>query len=142
MNYESVIRFWVGCICITFFCILKLDFSLTCKDKHIIYVAQCQICHQSVTLKEDTYFGQTVTPFHIRTNGHRGKFVIDDNKLYQKSALSMHCFLVHKQNFSLDVFKLGIVKKVKPVDLDREESRYTIKYRTKTFGLNRIDVVK
>ena len=28
-------------------------------------------------LKEDAYFGQTVTPMHIRMNGHRSKFKID-----------------------------------------------------------------
>jgi hypothetical protein len=53
---------------------LQLDRSLTCKHKHIIYVAQCQLCSQEDG-REDKYFGQTLTPFHTRLNGHRNKFV-------------------------------------------------------------------
>ena len=72
--------------------VVNLDFRLSCKDKNIVYVAQCQICSNLPgTLKEDTYFGQTVTSMHTRINGHRNKFVIDDRLEYEKSALSMHC---------------------------------------------------
>ena len=55
----------------------------------------------------------------------------------------MHCFLAHKSSFSLSFYKLGIVKKVKPLDLDREEARLRLidKFRTKIWGLNRIVVV-
>ena len=49
---------------------------------------------------------------HTRMNGHRNKFVIDDTLEFEKSALSMHCFLVHKNEFSMTYFKLGIVKKL------------------------------
>ena len=72
--------------------VVNLDFRLSCKDKNIVYVAQCQICSNLPgSLKEDTYFGQTVTSMHTRINGHRNKFVIDDRLEYEKSALSMHC---------------------------------------------------
>ena len=73
---------------------------------------------KSGILKEDTYFGQTVTPMHVRMNGHRNKFIIDDRLAFEKSALSMHCFLEHKNKFSTEYFKLGIVKKVRPIDLE------------------------
>ncbi len=120
---------------------LKLDFNLTCKDSGIIYVAQCQICYKLPNkLKEDTYIGQSVTPMHIRMNGHRNKFKIDNALSFEMSALSMHSFLVHKSDFSMDNFKLGIVKKVRPNDLDREESIFVNNYRTKISGLNRIVV--
>ena len=122
---------------------LKLDFNLTCKDSGIIYVAQCQICNKlSSKLKEDTYLGQSVTPMHIRMNGHRNKFKIDSALAFEKSALSMHSFLVHKSDFSMNNFKLGIVKKVRPNDLDREEDNIVDKFRTKIWGLNRIVVVR
>ena len=93
-------------------------------------------------LKEDSYFGQTVTPMHIRMNGHRNKFKIDSLLTFEKSALSMHCFLEHKTEFNMKLFKLGLVKKVRPVDLDREESKLINRYRTNIWGLNRIVVVR
>ena len=118
---------------------LNLDESLTCKDKHIIYVAQCQQC-SAIEGSEDTYFGQTLTPFHIRLNGHRNKFNIDDRALYEHSALSMHCYDVHRDTFSFDCFKFGIVKKTKPSLLDREEARFCTKFRTNVWGLNRMEI--
>ena len=122
---------------------LRLDYRLNCKSSGIIYIAQCTLCSNSPQkLKEDTYFGQTVSPMHVRMNGHRSKFKIDSTLTYEKSALSMHCFLAHKSSFSMSFYKLGIVKKVKPVDLDREEARLIDKFRTKIWGLNRIVVVR
>ena len=118
---------------------LQLDRSLTCKDKHVIYVAQCQLCSQEDG-REDTYFGQTLTPFHTRLNGHRNKFVIDDRALYEHSALSMHCYTEHRHNFSFETFKFGIVKKTKPILLDREESRFCTKFKTNVWGLNRMEI--
>ena len=104
---------------------------------------KCQICSaKSEKLKEDTYFGQTVTPMHIRMNGHRSKFVIDNQLLFEKSALSMHCFLEHKNDFSMKYFKLGIIKKVRPVELDREENFFINRFRTNIWGINRIVVVR
>ena len=122
---------------------LNLDFKLTCKDSDIIYLAQCQICCKIPRkLKDDSYLGQSITPMHIRMNGHRSKFKIDNALTFEKSALSMHCFLAHKSEFSMKYFKLGIVKKVRPLDLDREEDKLINRFRTKIWGLNRIVVVR
>jgi hypothetical protein len=122
---------------------LQLDFSLTCKDKDILYFAQCQTCHDSPDgSREDGYFGQSVTPFHVRMNGHRNKFKINSDKSYEKSALSMHCFLKHQSDFNMGHFKLGIVKTVRPIDLDREENKLITKFRTNILGLNRIVVIR
>ena len=116
---------------------------MCCKDKHVIYLAQCQICNRKLeTIKDDSYFGQTVIEMHLRMNLHRDKFIIDDRLLFEKSALSMHCYLEHKKKFSMKHFKLGSVKKVRPTDLDREENNLIQKHRTKIWGLNRIVVVK
>ena len=113
------------------------------KNNNIIYIAQCQICAKGPgILKDDTYFGQTITPMHKRMNGHREKFCIDSRLKFEKSALSMHCFLKHKDKFSMEFFKLGIIKKVRPLDLDREEDKFIFNYRTKIMGLNRIVVVR
>ena len=118
---------------------LQLDRTLTCKDKHIIYIAQCQRCNRDDG-REDTYFGQTLTQFHTRLNGHRHKFVIDERAIYEHSALSMHCYTEHRNNFSFDCFKFGIVKKTKPTLLDREEARFCTKFKTNVWGLNRMEI--
>ena len=116
---------------------LFIDQSLTCKDNNVIYVAQCTICQDN-----GTYFGQTVNAFHIRMNGHRSHFKIDSSLTFEKSALSMHAFLLHKDNFDMKIFKLGIVKKVNPTYLDREEDFFISRFRTNIFGLNRIVVTR
>ena len=116
---------------------LFLDQGLTCKDNNVIYVAQCSICSDN-----NTYFGQTVNPFHIRMNGHRSHFKIDSSLSFEKSALSMHAFLSHKDCFSMNIYKLGIVKKVSPMNLDREEDFFIAKFRTNVFGLNRMVVTR
>ena len=75
-------------------------------------------------------------------NGHRNKFKIDNELSFEKPALSMHCFLAHKSDFNMGIFKLGVVKKVRPTALDREESILISKFRTNIFGLNRIVVTR
>ena len=114
-----------------------LDYTLNCKDKHVIYIAQCTICS-----KDNSYIGQTLSAFHIRMNGHRSKFVPDDKSVFEESALSIHCYQEHQEQFDLSFFKLGIIKKVKPCDLDREESNAIHRYKTHIWGLNRIVVVR
>ena len=126
---------------------LFLDRNLNCKDKNIIYVAQCKICalfkqDNVLAFYEDSYFGQTVTEAHTRFNGHRNKFVINDERTYEKSALSQHCYNCHMDNMNLNNFNIGIVKVCKAMDLDREENRYISKFRTDIWGLNRIKVVR
>ena len=75
-------------------------------------------------------------------NGHRDKFKINSSLAFEKSALSMHCYLKHRSDFNMNIFKLGIIKKCRPRDLDREEDKLVDKYRTKIWGLNRIVVVR
>ena len=97
--------------------IVNLDFRFNCKDRGIIYLAQCQICVAGNSIvKEDSYFGQTVTPMHIRMIGHRDKFIIDERLKFEQSALSMHCFLKHNNDFDMGIFKLGIVRKIALLD--------------------------
>ena len=126
---------------------LFLNDKLTCKDKNCIYISQCQICDQykqsnNLIYHEDSYFGQTVTAVNCRFNGHRSKFVLDDQCSYEKSALSQHCFDHHPDNMQLSNFKIGIVKSVNPIELDREENRFITKFRTDIWGLNRMNVIR
>ena len=109
-------------------------------------MAQCTICNgikleKLISYFEDTYFGQTIQEGHSRFNGHRNKFKTD-NFTYQKSALSQHCYNEHPEQFNLNVFKVGFVTKCQATDLDREESRFITKFRTRIFGLNRIKVIR
>ena len=85
-----------------------------------------------------------MSPMHVRMDGHRNKFKIDSALTYEKSALSIHCFLTHKPSFNMSIYKLGIIRKVKPLELDREESRMIDKFRTRIriWGLNRIVVTR
>ena len=78
---------------------------------------------------------------HVRMNKHRSEFVVEDLR-YAKSALSLHCFLVHKDHFSMDIFKLGIVKRVRPLVMNREEDYFVSKFRTRIWGLNRYAIVR
>ena len=126
---------------------LHLCHKLTCKDKNAIYFAQCTLCSAKKialekVLYEDSYFGQTTIKAHLRFNGHRDCFKIDDCASYSKSALSQHCFDVHPDQMDLSVFKLGIVLRCAAPDLDREENRFVSKFRTNIFGLNRIKIIK
>ena len=61
--------------------------------------------------------------------------------LYQYSK-SQHCHDKHPNNMSLSVFKVGLIKSCKAVDLDMEDSRFISLFRTGTTGLNRIKVIK
>ena len=54
----------------------------------------------------------------------------------------MHTFLEHRENFNMNIFKLGIVKKVNPNLLNRQEDFFITKFRTNIYGLNRIVVVR
>ena len=51
-------------------------------------------------------------------------------------------FCVIKIFFSMNIYKLGVVKKVSPLNLDREEDFFIAKFRTNVFGLNRMVVAR
>ena len=70
---------------------------------------------------------------------HRSKFTKD---AFQKSALSMHSFEEHSLEHSIDSFEFSILKRTPALNLHREEVRYIEKLRTKTFGLNRMKVIR
>ena len=117
--------------------ICNLDMSLNCKSKNVLYLAKCQCCADF----KNGYFGQTVTEARCRMNGHRSTFSLEEEK-YKKSALSYHCQLEHPDQFDLCNFRLGLVKKVPPKNIDREEDILIHKYKTHIWGLNRIEVVR
>ena len=75
------------------FCV-KLDFSLDCKSENCVYLAICRHCINNLGF----YFGKTSTAVHIRFNGHRGCFKIDNFK-YEQSALSEHVYREHIEHF-------------------------------------------
>ena len=118
-----------------------LDMSLNCRDKNVIYVAQCSICENGNSA-ESTYFGKTTTAVNVRFNGHRNKFKADAIKSYTKSALSQHCFDGHPDSLSLKNFKVGFVKRCSAMQLEREEHRLSSMFRTDILGINRIKVVR
>ena len=116
---------------------LKIPAKHNCGTNNCIYVGQCKICRVNGQHHNTTYFGQTFQVFHRRMNGHRDKFTYND---YEKSALATHAFKEHFDNFNLSNFELGVVKKCRPIDLDRQEFKFIDRYRTKSLGLNKIQV--
>ena len=118
-----------------------LDKKLSCKDKNVIYLAQCSVCVERAR-SESTYFGQTSTEVRTRFNGHRSSFKIDNINSYTKSALSQHSFDYHPDKFGLEFFKVGFVKQCRAENLDREEHRLISLFRTNIFGINRMKVIR
>ena len=114
---------------------IKLDFSLNCKSDNIIYVARCNICH--FNSESQFYFGQTCNRFHVRLNGHRACFKLD-NLAYEKSALSMHIFTDHVSTFDdkLGNFSFGIIQQVAPCNLDRSEDFHVLNSTSDILGKN------
>ncbi|KAL5254262.1 hypothetical protein ACHWQZ_G013894 [Mnemiopsis leidyi] len=112
----------------------------SCKTENCIYMAQCKLCNSLCSeglCLEDTYFGQTSQKFHKRINGHRACFNAED---FKKSALSLPAMENHPDCFDINIYKMAVLKKVNPRDLNREEFRYIEKYQTNSYGLNRCKV--
>ena len=103
---------------------------LNCKSKNVIYLWVCKICGE-----KECYFGRTTQECRNRTSGHRSCF--NDAEKWDKSALSMHAREVHQMDFSLNNFKISVVKQVSPQQLRRTEFKYIDKYKTNSLGLNR-----
>ena len=74
-------------------------------------------------------------------NGHRDKFHIDR---YDKSALSMHIYTDHPDNFddALGNFKVVILESTNAINLNRRESFYIWATEADIRHLNRYKVVK
>ena len=123
--------------------LLSVPENHNCKTHNCIYCAQCTICNQIVLAlhtdsdKEDTYFGQTLQKMHLRINGHRSKFNMLD---YEKSALALHAYEHHPDQFTIDIFKFAIMKSCHPLRLNREEFRFIEKFNTNCSGINRCKV--
>ena len=75
-----------------------------------------------ITLNNQLYFGQTFNRFHVRLNGHRACFRID-NLALEKSELSRHIMTDHPSHFrdKFSTFNFGIIKKVASRNLDRAQ---------------------
>ena len=114
---------------------LNIDYRLNCKTDNIIYIAICKHCSS----ENNFYFGQTTTQANIRMNGHRQKFNVN---LYDKSALSYHIYAEHFELFGekLNNYDIGIVRSVRPMDLDRVEDFYIYNTRADVISINRYKV--
>ena len=72
-----------------------------------INLAQCQLCCTQ-NGREDTYFGHTLVshPISQFTSVSMAtvcsKFILKDRKIYEHSALSMHCYIKHKNTFNFE----------------------------------------
>ena len=120
---------------------LELDGTLTCKDKNVIYVAQCQLCYKRKNRENpncsiDAYFGQTKQEFRSRLNGHRAAF---NNESYT-SSLSEHWYKNHKgSDKKMGIFKFGIVEKTTELKLNSREAFFISQYKAKECLLNKIE---
>ena len=121
---------------------VKLDFRCNCATKGVIYLALCKLCDDPKNLN-NFYWGQTRNSLMTRNNGHRSSFSVQLDK-YDKSALSMHIFDKHLENFTdkLNNYNFGVVKHVAPTSLDRTEDFYIYSTEADIKGLNRYKVTK
>ena len=117
------------------------DRELNCKTRNCIYLAQCSVCDDSVSV-ENAYVGQTQQRMHQRINGHRSCFVQNDPDTIEKSALALHASEHHSNNFNLDIFKFMIMDRANPCSLNKRESRAIGELRTNVIGLNRMKIQK
>ena len=82
-------------------CNLLLD-KFTCEDKYVVYEFKCKSC-------ENSYIGQTCTPFHQRYKEHRHSVEVKN----KTSALSEHILISHPSaNPSMNNFTCSILKKL------------------------------
>ena len=101
-----------------------------------MYIAVCKYCVC------EFYIGQTINPAHIRFNGHRSCFKLNNFK-YEQSALSQHIFDQHPDNFDQKLFNynFGILKSCSPKDLNRLEDFYVYITKADAISLNRYKVL-
>ena len=118
---------------------IKLDFSLNCASENCIYVALCKNCRAFMSF----YFGQTVNVSRIRFNNHRDCFKYDHKCKYKKSAMSLHTYEEHLDQFEFKLanFDVGIIKSVKPTSLNRAEDFFVYSTKADKISLNRYKVI-
>ena len=114
----------------------------SCKTYNIVYLVQCSICHKA-------YVGRTVSPLHIRLNGHRSKYYeviegrvncidITDDEHSLGIHLVDHGFC-NRSDFNR-VFKVCIIENCSPSQLELKENRYIHLLKTlRPHGLNTIN---
>ena len=107
--------------------------NVNCKSRNTIYLAQCSICRNS----QGSYTGQSQQPLHKRINGHRHDFY----KQPHLSALAYHSAQQHGALLHLEDFTLTILAQTSPTNLDRLENYYMNKFRCRTLGLNRSNIL-
>ena len=80
---------------------------------------------------------------HKRANGHRACFTTANEK-YKNSALSYHVFEEHNDKFDdkLMNYRLGIIKSVIPMDLDRVEDFYIYNTKADLLSINRYKALR
>jgi len=118
----------------------KISDNFNCKTENCIYLALCKLCREK-GCSDQAYVGQTTQPLHKRMNNHRASFAsIDNVRLREKSALSLHAFEEHPDNFKLSNFSVTVLGQARPLGLDRMESNFITKFKTYTRGLNRMVV--
>ena len=79
---------------------------------------------------------------HQRVNGHRSHFDLNNPESIELSALSLHAYNKHLDNFDINNFKFMVYKQVKPQSLNRQESMTIGSLRTNVLGLNRMNIQK
>ena len=117
---------------------------LNCKSRNVIYLAQCTKCDENA---ECSYIGQTAQEFHLRVNGHRSCFALNDQGLpdpakADKSALALHNYKEHYDEFNMNNFQFLLIDQVRPRNLNRSEAVHINEFRTNVKGLNRKNVQK
>ena len=75
----------------------------------VLFLRNEIICRSSVKIKSLKRTRNLARQLHIciygiRMNGHRDKFIIDVRLKLEQSALSMQCFLKHKNDFNMGDF--------------------------------------
>lgn len=115
---------------------VKLDYTCNCSFDCIIYLYICKLCPNNRSF----YVGQSINTCRGRANGHRGDFNL---KSYAKSALSMHMYKDHPQNFDykLQNYDLGIIEATSALNLDRKEDFY-LELTKAHLSLNRYKVTR
>ena len=113
-----------------------------CKTYNIIYLVVCQICSKA-------YIGRTVSPLHVRLNGHRSKFyeIIHNRAKYDditsdEYSLGLHLVdhgLCENSDFNNN-YRCFIVENCSPKQLDVREHRYIHLLKTlRPHGLNTVN---
>ena len=108
-------------------------------------MAQCTLCVPNNNGGETSvYAGQTIQPLHMRINGHRACFRddINNDQVWEKSALSKHAYAEHNDNFSMSNYKICALRQYVPTSLNRFESKTINDFRLGVLGLNRMKIQK